>query len=321
MLHEVDRWVKTGKVDEVQVGSDQLRYTPKAIRRMAFAISSAFGDIADPSKPFNFPWKWEASLYLLMTGFMEHSELRDFFLTPGSVIKRERLPSKHIAPNTDSRVRNVVLGSVESAAEAVDIIRSETTEAIVIFDHGKWNGIPHAGYIAGWLGIMNMLRGKKIAEPNVVWVRACDTNTDIRDAGSAPFLNTHWRKSLNSYLPLDVVCSSGDFDMKHADDYWAEAYRKIKPDYLVAVRGDSNTQKKFKRLKKMGMDTQILLRPRLGDEAVWDVSVSQRGLRKFDWDLPLGMGSRQFVAAQYQGGAFDRKANWRKYLEDRGFFT
>lgn len=316
MLSEINHWAKTGKFVEGPI-DDTMRYSPRATRLMAHKVAA--------NKNYGFPWAWESSIYLQLAGLIKNSEVRDLILSPGSILAKEyKLAKPELVANTDQRLRTVVLGSIKSAADAVEVIRAERPNAQVIFHHGKWNGIPHTGYLIGWLDIMNQLLHRSIFERNVVWVQSCDTNTAIADAGSVPFLNTRWRKTLNSYLPIDIVCSSGDFDKENADDYWAQQYRTLKPDFLVGVRGDPNTVQKWRRIRKMGLKTRLLIRNRIGDDTLQggsDASVSQQHLKNFDYDLPLGLGSMKFIADEAGEGMFDRDVNWRQFLESKGFLN
>jgi hypothetical protein len=115
--------------------------------------------------------------------------------------------------------------------------------------------------------------------------------------------------------------------MRDGDDYWAEQYRRIRPDYIVGVKHDPNTAKKKERIQKMGLKTKIILRPRVGDDrkedhddkGFMDASISQSGLRTFNFDFATSLGSRMFIFEQTHEGTFSRQANWRQLLDDKGF--
>ena len=80
---------------------------------------------------------------------------------------------------------------------------------------------------------MTTLRDYGIKEEKIVFVLAGDTNKDIKNLGFSPFLNTLWRLSMNSYIPYDFLCSSGDFEsIDDASDHWIDNYMHLQPDFI-----------------------------------------------------------------------------------------
>lgn len=334
MLREIENWLETGELEEQwEMLGKGLRFSPPAIKEMAYKVAAGtkitykeagfLEPHPDPrvSPDFSFQYKYEMAFYLSFVGFINEEQYRNFWYdTDGSKPNQDLGLGKYLPliENGHNYLRNIVSPTIEKTAKYIQKIKLIRPNTVVVFNHGKWNGFPHSGYIMNYLNVMNILKKKGISEENVIYVVACDTNSDIRQRGSSPFLNTLWRISLNSYLPYDFVCSSGDFtSLEDADPFWKENYKILNPDYLVAVRTDRITKLKIKTLKELGLKTEVIQVPRYGS-ARENLSVSQTGLKTFNYDLLAALGFRMFIADAYNSGEFDRKANWKNFLATRG---
>lgn len=340
MLAEIENWVDSGiLLERNQILDRGLRYSPKSIKAMAYKVATSakigfkeagFSSPHPDSRvlnDFSIPYKMEISFYLYLTGMLNDEEYKNFIHTTTEGLGGQGIEipvdiSDLFLGKKDRRVRNVIRPNIDVVAKDIEKIRQEKPWVAVVFNHGKWNGFPHCGYMLAYLDVMEAMSDMGYHEADVIYVIANDTNSDIKEAGSQPFLNTSWRMSLNSYLPYDFIYSSGDFgSYNNVNKHWNRHYELLKPDFIVADPDDPVTPFKVARVKELGLDTKFIFRKRFGSltrepigETTYDQSVSQTGLKKFDYNILVAMQAKKHIIECYNEGHFERDANWREFL-------
>jgi len=233
-----------------------VRASPKAIRTLLLMTSNGFYDEEGyhhhPSKQFQLnaisygifhDFLLGSDIPLLMQGKMPRENLaqseRDIYLGPANQL-----------------LGNKVLGSVEEVALDIERRRKFNPNLKVLLLHGKWNTIPHPGHIYAQTDTeedVALLYG--IRYEDMVTVVVADTNQEITDAGSTPYLNTFWRTSLISYSPYcDYICPSGSFDKKskEIDRHWLHKYSLLRPFGIHIARDHPRFDLVVKRCREIG---------------------------------------------------------------------
>ena len=339
MLKEIDRWLESKELEEQDwILSQGLRYTSQTIRAAGYYIAGNtrvrardLGFEPHPSPlvvdDFSLTYKESISFYLWFIDAITTEEANHFL---GDIEKAELQLSVEVEnlflKKDDRGVRNVVRPDIETVAQDIENIRKAKDNTVVVLNHGKWNTFPHLGYMFMYLAVMDELKERGYPEENIVFVIANDTNKDIKLSGSVPLLNTAWRASFNAYMPYDFICSSGDFDSwEEAPGYWTTKYGILKPDYVVVNPKDRLAKQRIKQVQQAG--TQVL---KCNSVQVVDTDERGRPFKRtgihtsdlksvLDLDLMTYVGVRNWLLQEkWAIGAFDRKANWRDFLMERG---
>ena len=258
---EIADWLLAEKFEDEKVLSQNgLRYSPEAIRCLLnflrpgyiYGNDEQMLDLRVPNEKF---FVANAGVYGLINGFFSHEEYETF---NKGVFFRNNHPK-----DLDDiyRESNKVFSSVGEMAEKVKKMKENDSEVKSVLFHGKWNGIPHAGHIL----YMTRSLGKILAEYDVkqdkmVVMVACDSNQYITEV-SYPFLDTDWRMSLMSYLPvIDMVCCSGDFSVEQAGKVWEENYQVLRPDFIPIEVRDKLSEEKIERATKFNIKPVLVER-------------------------------------------------------------
>lgn len=316
-----------------------FRYSSEAIRQLAWEIVSkdritaeSIGLNPHPSplviNDLSFQRDFTIASYLYLVGFIGPGEFKKMSTYVGSknrdIVETKwdstnlfvKADEKYTFGNTPSpiQVRNIIRPSFRKVAEDINFIRSKKDVAVVLV-HGKWNGFPHTGYFQMYIETMSELENYGIKEDKIIFVLAGDTNKDIKLFGHNPFLNTLWRLSMNSYIPCDFLCSSGDFDsINDADNHWVNNYKSLQPDFIHFDGKDPLISHKLKRIKKLRPKITPIIRTRFNEGD--DLFVSQTNLRTFS--AGIFTVKAQLEDAMIEQHYFDRKSNWKKFLQENG---
>lgn len=225
--------------------------------------------------------------------------------------------TNHVATIAHSiKIRNIVRPNIGKVVDDVNFIRSKKDVAIV-FNHGKWNGFPHTGYMYMYVEAMEALANMEIDEKKVVFIIGGDTNHDIKLFGHKPFLNTTWRLSINSYLPYDILFSAENFNSTNSpDDYWSEVYKALMPDFVLIEENDPLAEIKTERLAKISKKILPIVRSRWGKNESGR-NISQTNIRNLRAEIFFA--PEQFDAMRnLEDVCFNRKANWKEFLQENG---
>jgi len=218
---------------EKQIALQMRREVPEQID-----VSSMVSNLTRPWMPENQAFSHNLVHYFYFTGLVSREEGMDLF--SGRAPRHDRLIQRgtewkrELDPEHD---RGAVVDSAVQAAEKIREIRGRNENVKVALVKGKWNGIPHFGYLmmfAELFAHLNGYEGMAIREENIMLTIAADTNHNLRTYGqTVPFLNTAWRSSLLRRIRVvDLVFSAGDFQgsiVKH----WERVHEQIRPDYTL----------------------------------------------------------------------------------------
>jgi hypothetical protein len=161
--------------------------------------------------------------------------------------------------------------------------------------------------------VMEKLKMKHIKEEDIIFLIAGETNDYMQWVGEAPFLNTAWRLSMMSYLPFDVICSTGQYEPADVKVFWIEAYRRLRPDFLVVDPSDKSGEYKLGQAQEASIETVSRNRSHyLTHTGYVDISHTALGLPIVD-GLSLMLFDDEISRLKSEG-AFERKANWRNFL-------
>ena len=214
-------------------------------------------------------------------------------------------------------LRNIVLPNIETAAKKIDQIRSLKDDVVVVLNHGKWNGFPHLDYALMYHDVMAKLKRKHIKEEDVIFIIGGETNDYIRWVGEEPFLNTAWRLSMMANFPFDIVSSTGQYESSNVESFWVDAYKRIRPDYLVFDPSDKSKLYKVRQAREVGIKTLPRERSHfLTYNGFVDVSHTAYGLPEVSGLSEMLFGDE--ISRVKSKGAFERKANWRDFLMEKG---
>lgn len=335
-LRELREWIPTWKETTLSEDDspieDGRRYSPQALRYIATAIARGgittaedLGLTPHPSplvaNEFGESLEMSFAFYLWFIQAISGSEAGLF---PDQISMPDIGNNELYLEKGNESLRNVVRKDLSTVSRDVEAIRKEHPGVTVVLTHGKWNTLPHLSYMFMYHQIMESLLSKGISEKDVVFVVANDTNKDIQASGAHPFLNTAWRISANSYLPYDFICSSGDFsDWEAASEHWIEQYKALQPDFVVVEHNQMLTGVHLKNALDAGVEPLIIERMSMEETdeegfVLRTIKPSTSSLYStFELDPIVFMQFRLFVVELDQGGAFLRKANWKKFLQER----
>ncbi|MBN2016188.1 hypothetical protein JW766_05130 [Candidatus Dojkabacteria bacterium] len=231
------------------------RYSPMAVRAIVLACAVGVHTEKGFFPPLSRQFSWNAAFYGYFNDFLTWEEFQ--ILSVGKAI-HGHLPKESQdlwAGPFGRRIPGRVVPTIEEAALMVQGIRRENPSKKVIFKHGKWNGIPHAGHMLALRNSISLINlDEEVDHDDMILVVSCDTNFAIREFGYRPFLDTVSRMSLISYLPwVDITCSSGDFPRgEPARLHWVHKYRTLRPDFVVLEIDDPLFDEKKARTEEIG---------------------------------------------------------------------
>jgi hypothetical protein len=242
------------KRDLIQRG---LRYSPESIRCLLFYMRIGYifeGDNAFYKRvPNDKLFVANADVYGVINGFYSHEEYKA--INQGGVLT-DHFPKEY--QDLDQKSDKIFSSAKEVANKIVEMKEKDPDVKSVLF-HGKWNGVPHAGHMLYLNRSLDKIVHELGVNPNkVVAIVGCDGNRYIKETRH-PFLDTDWRMSLMSYLPLvNMVFFPGDFTTKQAGKAWTDIYKIIKPDFVPIEAKDKYAENRFNRATISG-STPILV--------------------------------------------------------------
>jgi hypothetical protein len=245
-----------------------VRVSPKAIRTLLLMTSNGFNDEEGYHRHLSTQFQLNAISYGLFHDFLLPEDI--------PVLSRGKTPREYFAQSerdiyvgpANHLLGNKVLGSVEEVALDIERRRKyENPNLKVLLLHGKWNTIPHPGHIYAQSDLVQDVSLQHgVRHEDMVTVAVADTNKEVAEAGSDPYLNTLWRVSLLSYSPYcDYVCPSGNFNrkQKEADRHWQHKYALLRPFAIHIARDHPRYDIVLKRC--LEVDAIPMSFPRFGD--------------------------------------------------------
>lgn len=311
IFDQVLSWLKGYEAhDDLNPLKMGLRYSPKAVRSLIDLLSHDLVEMRDnldgniysiPNRTF---FAQNAGIFGLLNGFIDYEEYS--VLARGEKIKGNFPESgEEIWSGLHPKFNNYLLPTIDQAAIRIDRFKNSDPKIKSIFFHGKWNTIPHLGHTLFLRRSLEQIHDVyQVDYKDMITVVACDTNQNIKDSGSKPFLTTAWRMSLMSYLPVvGYVCCSRNFDYQYADQYWEYKYTLLKPDFVPVEKGDPLTDSKIARARKIGAKIVELGTNLTGTDS--QVRISSTGL------VNGGIDNLNFET-QYKDYLNEFGSNWRR---------
>src|SRR3989344_5324689 len=144
-----------------------------------------------------------------------------------------------------------------------------------------------------------------------------ETNEYIEWVGEEPFLDSGWRLSMMANLPFDIVASTGKYEASDVRNFWVDAYKRLRPDYLVVYPIDQSGKYKADQARGAGINTLTRERSKfLTFSGSIDISHTAYNLSGVD-GLSLILFADE-ISRLKSKNAFERKANWRDFLMSKG---
>jgi hypothetical protein len=238
--------LKNHSVDDLTQLGLGFRHSPRAIRVLILmAISELFdAELHKYEVPNQDQFATNLMIYGETLGFISSFERKmlelgiPYFLNL-SKNRQDQYLKSHVNSNSE------ILPSFEILTERLQAEKAKNSGIKTVLFHGKWN-VPHFGYML-WIknSLAKISQQFEISPDLLLPILVAEKNNYIMSAGKAPFLNTHWRLSLMSYLPnLKYLLPGGDIDITSAAEFWAKKYTEIKPDFIPVEEGDELTEKK-----------------------------------------------------------------------------
>lgn len=285
------------------------RMSPVGVRSFLLAAIGGFHDEFGYHKPVSFGFRLNAILYAWFNDFVDDEEFQSLLHFKGINGNLSHSDSDLLIGPYHYRLENKVCDTVDAVALDIEKRRKENGDLRVLLVHGKWNSIPHLGHLFCLRDVVQEAAAEYQCDArNLVLVVLSDTNRDINQTGTIPFINTFWRVSLMSYWPyVDYVCPSGEFpaDREKADRHWLRIYQVLRPDMVNIASDNPNKERIYDRVRQVGArpvefnrDAQWPVAPGLsGAKMFAGAEVSSRGLRKGSVDKSAFTRTVQHVLA------------------------
>ena len=120
---------------------------------------------------------------------------------------------------------------------------------------------------------------------------------------------------MNSYIPYDFLCSSGNFDsIDCADEHWVNNYSLLRPDFIHFDSNDSLLALKLNRIRKIKPKIKPIIRSRYSEEGGF--YISQTNLRTFSSGIFTVRAHLEDLLSEPR--YLNRKSNWRQFLQENG---
>jgi hypothetical protein len=236
------------------------RISPKAVRTLiASLVNGSIENIALMNA--GSQRERSALAYGDLSDIISSEEYNAFFTNgepiTGNLVEREE--ELFIGKDYEERIGSRVFGSVEDMAKEIAVFKETNPNKKIILLHGKWNGIPHAGYFWAMADIFSdKYSGSYYNLKDLCYVIICDNNASMESFGASPFLNTAWRVSMMSYMPLvRFVAPVDTITPKTADDIYTRHYQTISPDCVNIAPDNPAINSIIERCQNLGIQYYI----------------------------------------------------------------
>lgn len=321
----VGQWLETGYLEEQDWILEQgLRYSPQMLRYAGYYIAK---NAEAPLVKYgnNLSLEQSIAFYLMFIGAIDREEYGSRFgVSEG---KPPEVGAEQLLKPESIQLRNTIRPSIENVSEDIEKIRTVNKNAVVVFNHGKFNTFPHVGYMFTYLTVMRQMEEMGHFEDDVIYIVANETNNYIQSVGDTPFLNTAWRVSANSYMPYDFICPADKYKLENAQDYWTDAYSSLRPDFVIINSEDKLAEKLREQVKRAGSGISTI---EFRELAALDVDVDEdeniirerkihtSSIGDFDHgDVLTLIGLANYLyEEEIRWGTFDRSVDWSYYLKN-----